>query len=98
MFLMGRVSAVPIPGRRDLSLPSPLRTTGSQGPWDCTIVRPTEDLLLFPQMFSVGRVIAMVFDGTSSAQSQTQESPPSVPINEVALRLTNDKIIYIMIG
>src|SRR5699024_1461925 len=32
--------------------------------------------VLFPQMFSVGRVIAMVFDGTSSAQSQTQESPP----------------------
>jgi len=26
-----------------------LRTTGSQGSWDCTIVRPTEDLLLFPQ-------------------------------------------------
>src|SRR5699024_57499 len=67
---MGRVTAVP--GRRDLSLPSPCRTPGSQGSWDCTIVRPTEDLLLFPQMFSVGRVIAMVFDGTSSAQSQSQ--------------------------
>src|SRR5699024_7962060 len=38
-----------IPGRRDLSLPSPCRTPGSQGSWDCTIVRPTEDLLLFPQ-------------------------------------------------
>src|SRR5699024_11103876 len=25
------------------------RTPGSQGSWDCTIVRPTEDLLLFPQ-------------------------------------------------
>src|SRR5690625_380618 len=24
-------------------------TVGSQGSWDCTIVRPTEDLLLFPQ-------------------------------------------------
>src|SRR5699024_12497219 len=35
-----------------------LRTTGSQGSWDCTVVRPTEDHLLFPQMFSVGRVIA----------------------------------------
>src|SRR5699024_8207595 len=44
---MGRVTAVP--GRRDLSLPSPCRTPGSQGSWDCTIVRPTEDLLLFPQ-------------------------------------------------
>ena len=43
--------------------------------------------MLFPQMFSVGRVIAMVFDGTSSAQSQTQESPPSVPINGVELRI-----------
>src|SRR5690625_2331736 len=78
---VGRVSAVP--GRRGFSLPSPLRTTGSQGSWDCTIVRPTEDLLLFPQMFSVGRVIAMVFDGTSSAQSQSQESPLSVAINGV---------------
>src|SRR5690625_1096965 len=29
--------------------------------------------VLFPQMFSVGRVIAMVFDGSSSAQSQTQD-------------------------
>src|SRR5699024_2297291 len=28
--------------------------------------------LLFPQMFSVGRVIANVSDGTSSAQSQSQ--------------------------
>src|SRR5699024_1611150 len=64
-----------------------LCTTGSQGSWDCTIVRPTEDLLLFPQMFSVDRVIAMVFDGTSSAQSQTQESPPSVPINGAVLRI-----------
>jgi len=27
-----------------------------------------------------------------------EESPPSVPINEVALELTNDKIRYIMIG
>src|SRR5699024_4350310 len=118
---------------------------GSQDSWACTIVRPPEDLLLFPQdkesfgsitsheenravfsrrrrlpfqstrysfalttntliyvmivglgivkqrvendnpaekleyarlqreeMFSVGRVIAMVFDGTSSAQSQSQ--------------------------
>src|SRR5690625_6940398 len=44
---VGRVTTVP--GRRDLSLPSPCRTTGSQGSWDCTIVRPTEDLLLFPQ-------------------------------------------------
>src|SRR5699024_9873663 len=35
-----------------------LRTTGSQGSWDCTVVRPTEEHLLFPQMFSVGRVIA----------------------------------------
>src|SRR5690625_2280773 len=26
-----------------------LLTVGSQGSWDCTIVRPTEDLLLFPQ-------------------------------------------------
>jgi len=24
-------------------------TAGSQGSWDCTIVRPTEDHLLFPQ-------------------------------------------------
>jgi len=24
-------------------------TVGSQDSWDCTIVRPTEDLLLFPQ-------------------------------------------------
>jgi len=24
-------------------------TAGSQGSWDCTIVRPTENLLLFPQ-------------------------------------------------
>src|SRR5699024_11376435 len=63
------------------------RTTVSQGSWDCTIVRPTEDLLLFPQMFSVGRVIAMVFDGTSSAQSQSQESPPFVLINDVVLRI-----------
>src|SRR5699024_6174913 len=62
-------------------------TVGSQGSWDCTIVHPTEDLLLFPQMSSVGRVIAMVLDGMSSAQSQTQESPPSVPINEAALRI-----------
>src|SRR5690625_4881352 len=46
-------------------------------------------LMLFPQMFSVGRVIAMVFDGTSSAQSQTQESPPSVPINDAVLRIMN---------
>src|SRR5699024_2684712 len=58
-----------------------LRTPGSQDSWDCTIVRPTEDLLLFPQMFSVVRVIAMVLAGTSSAQSQTQESPPSFPSN-----------------
>jgi len=66
---------------------------GSQGSWDYTIVRPTEDLLLFPQMFSVGRVIAMVFDGTSSAQSQNQESPPSVPINGVVLRTGKDGIL-----
>src|SRR5699024_8247258 len=46
-------------------------------------------LMLSPQMFSVGRVIAMVFDGTSSAQSQTQESPPSVPINDAVLRIMN---------
>jgi len=38
-----------------LAFHPPLRTTGSQGSWDCTIVRPTEDLLLFPQLFSVGR-------------------------------------------
>src|SRR5690625_5326162 len=75
---VGRVSAVP--GRRDLSLPSPCRPPGSQDSWDCTSVRPTEDLLLFPQMFSVGRVTAMVFDGTSRAQTQTPESPPSGPM------------------
>ena len=45
--------------------------------------------MLFPQMFSVGRVSAMVFDGSSSAQSQTQESPPSVPINDAELRIMN---------
>src|SRR5699024_5357554 len=48
-----------------LAFHPPFRTTGSQGSWDCTIVRPTEDLLLFPQMSSVGRVSAMVFDGAS---------------------------------
>jgi len=26
-----------------------LRTPGSQGSWDCTVVRPTEKHLLFPQ-------------------------------------------------
>src|SRR5699024_1406457 len=51
-------------------------------------------LMLFPQMFSVGRVIAMVFDGASSAQSQTQESPPSVPINDAVLRTTKDSILW----
>src|SRR5690625_553280 len=30
-----------------------------------------------------------VFDGTSSAQSQSQESPPSVPINDAVLRIMN---------
>src|SRR5699024_10548989 len=57
---------IAIPGRRDLSLPSPCCTPGSQGSWDRTIVRPTEDLLLFPQMFSVGRASAQ-----SRSQSQT---------------------------
>src|SRR5699024_9774214 len=48
--------------------------------------------VLFPQMFSVGRVIAMVFDGTSSAQSQTQESTvlrfkqPTKEIHEDSLK------------
>jgi len=32
-----------------LAFHPPFRTPGSQGSWDCTIVRPTEDLLLFPQ-------------------------------------------------
>jgi len=31
----------------------------------------------------------MVFDGASSAQSQSQESPPSVPINDAVLRIMN---------
>src|SRR5699024_5311432 len=59
-----------------LSLPAPktgrflaglhisARTTGPQGSWDCTVVRPTESHLLFPQ-----------------------ESSPSVPINDVVLRI-----------
>src|SRR5699024_11581365 len=64
-------------GRRDFSIPSPISHSG------------VSRLMLFPQMFSVGRVIAMVFDGTSSAQSQTQESPPSVPINDAELRIMN---------
>src|SRR5690625_639056 len=55
-----------------LAFHPPLRTPGTQGSWDSTIVRPTEDLLLFPQMFSVGRVIAV--PGVAAFRSNQQGS------------------------
>src|SRR5699024_4405078 len=54
-----------LPAKGGSSRPSLLLlTAGSQGSWDCTIVRPTEDPWLFPL-----------------------ESPPSVPINDIVLRI-----------
>src|SRR5690625_6895059 len=41
--------------------------------------------VLFPQMFSVGRVIAMVFDGTSSAQSQSDRKSTRLNSSHVAI-------------
>src|SRR5690625_1762057 len=43
-------------------------------------------------MCSVGRVIAMVFDGTSSAQSQSQESTYSACANKCLLIREWDRI------
>src|SRR5699024_5786241 len=47
--------------------------------------------VLFPQMSSVGRVIAMVVDGTSSAQSQTRSHRPPLTRTGKAI---DGKILY----
>src|SRR5690625_2339567 len=72
-----------------------LLTVGSQGSWDCTIVRPTEDLLLFPQdKENPGSI-------TSHEENRFVFSKSCrLPFKSTgySFELTNDKIIYIMIG